>query len=87
MRRIIPRTLKGKVLATLVSLVAVAILGLALLVVFWTWLSWVLVAAFVLCGAVVVLLAAGLLYYFVRRRRKISALRVDWTDREAQSNP
>lgn len=87
MARIVPSTLKGKILAALVGLVAVAILGLVLLVVFWTWLSWVLVAAFILVGAVVVLLAAGLLVYFLRQRRKLSALRVNWTDREAPTNP
>lgn len=87
MARIIPRTLKGKVLAALAGLVAVAIIGLVLLVVFWIWLSWLLVAAFILCGAAVVILAAGLLAYLVRQRHKLSALRADWTDREAQGNP
>lgn len=85
--RIIPPTLKGKILAALVGLAALAILGLTLLVVFWTWLSWVLVAAFILCGAVVVLLAVGLLIYLLKQRRKLTALRVGWTDREAQGNP
>jgi len=85
--RIVPSTLKGKILATLVGLATVVILGLTLLVVFWTWLSWVLVAAFILCGAVVVLLAVGLLIYLLRQRRKLTALRVGWTDREAQGNP
>ncbi len=87
MARIIPSTLKGKILAALLGLATVAILGLTLLVVFWTWLSWVLVAAFILCGAVVVLLALGLLVYLFRQRRKLMALRVGWTDREAQGNP
>ena len=87
MARIVPSTLKGKILATVSGLLAVAVLTLVLLIVFWTWLSWVLVAAFILCGAVVVLLAAGLLVYFVKRRRKLTALRVNWTDCEAQSNP
>ncbi len=87
MARIIPSTLKGKILAALLGLATVAILGLTLLVVFWTWLSWVLVAAFILCGAIVVLLALGLLAYLFRQRRKLMALRVGWTDREAQSNP
>lgn len=85
MARIIPRTLKGKILAALLGLAVVAILGLALLVVFWTWLSWVLVAAFVLYGAVVVLLAVGLLGYLVWNRQKLTALRTDWIDSEAQS--
>ena len=85
--RIIPPTLKGKILAALVGLAALAILGLTLLVVFWTWLSWVLVAAFILCGAVVVLLAVGLLIYLLKQRRKLTALRVGWTDQEAQGNP
>lgn len=87
MARIVPRTLKGKILATLVGLAAAAILGMALLVVFWTWLSWVLVAAFILCGALVVLLAAGLLIYLLRQRQKLMALRVNWIDREAPTNP
>ena len=87
MARIIPSTLKGKILAALLGLATVAILGLTLLVVFWTWLSWVLVAAFILCGAVVVVLALGLLVYLFRQRRKLMALRVGWTDREAQGNP
>ena len=86
MARIIPRTLKGKILAALLGLAAVAILGLVLLVVFWTWLSWVLVAAFVLYGAVVVLLAVGLLGYLVWKRQKLTALRLDWIDSEAQSH-
>ena len=85
--RIIPPTLKGKILAALVGLAAAVILGLTLLVVFWTWLSWVLVAAFILCGAVVVLLALGLLVYLFRQRRKLMALRVGWTDSEALGNP
>ena len=87
MARIIPSTLKGKILAALVGLAAAVILGLTLLVVFWTWLSWVLVAAFILCGAVVVLLALGLLVYLFRQRRKLLALRVGWTDSEALGNP
>lgn len=87
MARIIPRTLKGKILAALVGLAAASILAIALLVLLWTWLSWVLVAAFILCGAVVVLLAAGLLGYLVRQRRKLSALRANWTDREAPGSP
>ncbi len=87
MARIIPSTLKGKILAALVGLAAAVILGLTLLVVLWTWLSWVLVAAFILCGAVVVLLALALLVYLFRQRRKLMALRVGWTDREAQGNP
>jgi len=84
--RIIPRTLKGKILAALLGLAAVAILGIVLLVVFWTWLSWVLVAAFVIYGAVVVLLAVGLLGYLVWKRQKLTALRLDWIDSEAQSH-
>lgn len=86
MARIIPRTLKGKILAALLGVAIGAILGLVLLVVFWTWLSWVLIAAFVLYGAVVVLLALGLLVYLVWRRHKLWALRLDWIDREAQSH-
>lgn len=85
--RIIPSTLKGKILAALLGLSAVAVLALALLVVFWTWLSWVLVAAFILLGAAVVLLAVGLLVYLFKQRRKLTALRPDWIDREAQTNP
>lgn len=87
MARIVPRTLKGKILAVLLGVLAVAVLGIVLLVVFWTWLSWALVAGFIFCGAVVVLLASGLLVYLVRQRRKLVALRVDWIDREAQDNP
>lgn len=87
MARIIPPTLKGKILAVLLGLAGVAILGLTLLVVFWTWLSWVLVAAFILLGAAVVLLAVGLLVYLLKQRRKLTALRPDWIDREAQTNP
>ena len=83
MARIIPSTLKGKILAALLAVVVLVVLALALLVVFWTWLSWVLVAAFVLYGAVVVLLAVGLLGYLVWNRRKLTALRMDWSDREA----
>ena len=83
MARIIPGTLKGKILAALFAVVALVVLALALLVVFWTWLSWVLAAAFVLYGAVVVLLALGLLGYLVWNRRKLTALRLDWSDREA----
>ena len=86
MARIIPRTLKGKILAALLGVAIGAILGLVLLAVFWTWLSWVLVAAFVLYGAVVVLLALGLLVYLVWKRHKLTALRLDWIDREAQSH-
>ena len=82
--RIVPRTLKGKIRASLLGLLAMMVLGLALLVVFWTWLSWVLVVAFLLCGAVVVLLAASLPLYLLRRRQKLAALRVGWTDHEAQ---
>lgn len=85
--RIIPSTLKGKILAALLGLSALAVLALALLVVFWTWLSWVLVAAFILLGATVILLAAGLLIYLFKQRRKLTALRLDWSDREAQINP
>lgn len=85
--RIIPSTLKGKILAALLGLSALAVLALALLVVFWTWLSWVLVAAFILLGAAVILLAAGLLIYLFKQRRKLTALRLDWSDREAQINP
>lgn len=87
MARIVPSTLKGKILATLAGLAAAAISCITLLVVFWTWLSWVLVAAFILCGSVVVLLALGLLGYFLWRRRKLTALRVDWSDREALGSP
>ncbi len=87
MARIIPGTLKGKILAALLAVITLAVLALALLVVFWTWLSWVLVAAFVLCGAVVVLLAVGLLVYLLTQRRKLTALRVGWTDGEALGNP
>ena len=83
MARIIPRTLKGKILAALLAVATLVVLALVLLVVFWTWLSWVLVAAFVLYGAVVVLLALGLLGYLVWNRRKLTALRLDWSDREA----
>ena len=83
MARIIPRTLKGKILAALFAVIALVVLALALLVVFWTWLSWVLVAAFVLYGAVVVLLALGLLGYLVWNRQKLTALRLDWSDQEA----
>ncbi len=83
MARIVPGTLKGKILAALLAVVALVVLALALLVVFWTWLSWVLVAAFVLYGAVVVLLAVGLLGYLVWNRQKLTALRLDWSDREA----
>jgi len=83
--RIIPRTLKGKILAALLGVAIGAILGLVLLVVFWTWLSWVLVAAFVLYGAVVTLLAVGLLGYLVWNRQKLTALRLDWIDSEAHS--
>lgn len=86
MARIVPSTLKGKILAALLCLAAVTILGLVLLVVFWTWLSWVLVAAFVLYGVVVVLLALGLLGYLVWKRHKLTALRLDWIDSEAQSS-
>ncbi|MDE2869611.1 MAG: hypothetical protein OXR64_12205 [Chloroflexota bacterium] len=85
MARIIPRTLKGKILAALLGVAIGAILGLVLLVVFWTWLSWVLVAAFVLYGAVVTLLAVGLLGYLVWNRQKLTALRLDWIDSEAHS--
>lgn len=85
--RIIPSTLKGKILAALLGLAVGVILGLLLLVVFWTWLSWVLVAAFVLCGALVVLLAAGLLIYLLRQRQKLAALRVNWIDRDAATGP
>ena len=85
--RIIPGTLKGKILAALLAVITLVVLALALLVVFWTWLSWVLVAAFVLCGAVVVLLAVGLLVYVLTQRRKLTALRVGWTDGEALGNP
>lgn len=85
--RIIPGTLKGKILAALLAVITLVVLALALLVVFWTWLSWVLVAAFVLCGAVVVLLAVGLLVYLLTQRRKLTALRVGWTDGEALGNP
>ena len=87
MARIIPGTLKGKILAALLAVITLVVLALALLVVFWTWLSWVLVAAFVLCGAVVVLLAVGLLVYLLTQRRKLTALRVGWTDGEALGNP
>ena len=87
MARIIPGTLKGKILAALLAVITLVVLALALLVVFWTWLSWVLVAAFVLCGAVVVLLAVGLLVYLLTQRRKLTALRVGWTDGEAIGNP
>lgn len=83
MARIIPRTLKGKILAALLAVITLVVLALVLLVVFWPWLSWVLVAAFVLYGAVVVLLAVGLLGYLVWNRRKLTALRMDWSDREA----
>lgn len=83
MARIIPRTLKGKILAALLAVITLVVLALVLLVVFWTWLSWVLVAAFVLYGAVVVLLALGLLGYLVWNRHKLTALRLDWSDREA----
>ncbi|MDE2769079.1 MAG: hypothetical protein OXO54_06605 [Chloroflexota bacterium] len=85
MARIVPSTLKGKILAALLALSVVTILGLVLLVVFWTWLSWILVAAFVLYGAVVMLLTLGLLGYLVWNRQKLTALRLDWSDSEAQS--
>ncbi len=82
--RIIPPTLKGKVVAALLGLAALITLALALLVVFWTWLSYVLVAVLILYGAVIVLLALGLLGYLVRRRQKLTALRLEWTDGETQ---
>jgi hypothetical protein len=84
--RIIPRTLKGKVLASLAGLAAAAILALVLLVVLWTWLSWVLVVAFVTYGAVIVLASVGLMIYLIRRRRRLAALRLRWIDRETQVN-
>ena len=84
--RIIPRTLKGKVLASLAVLAAAASLALVLLVVLWTWLSWVLVAAFVSYGAVIVLATVGLMVYLIRRRRRLAALRLRWIDRESQVN-
>ncbi|MCY3895151.1 MAG: hypothetical protein OXG17_01645 [Chloroflexi bacterium] len=87
MARIVPSTLKGKILAAVAGLVAAVIVALALLIVFWTWLSWVLVAAFILVGVVVVLAAAGLPIYLFKRRRKLTALRADWTDLEAANNP
>ena len=85
--RIVPRTVKGKTLAALLALAAVSVLALALLVVFWTWLSYVLVAVFMLYGAVVVLLGLGLVVYLVWQRRKVIALRLDWPDRESESHP
>ena len=83
--RIVPRTLKGKILAALLAVIALVTLALVRLVVFWMWLSWVLIGAFVLYGAVIVLVAVGLLVYLVWKRKKLTALRRDWIDREAQS--
>ena len=82
--RIIPRTLKGKVLAALIGLLALLSLALVLLVVLWMWLSYVLVAAFILYGSVIVLLALGLVSYLVWQRQKLTALRLHWTDAETQ---
>ena len=85
--RIVPRSVKGKIRAALLGVTALVTLALVLLVVLWTWLSYVLVAAFLLFGAVVVLLALGLVIYLVWKRRNLTALRVDWKDREADSHP
>ena len=82
--RIIPPTLKGKVVAALLGLAAPITLALTLLVVFWTWLSYVLVAVLILYGTVVVLLALGLLGYLVWQRQKLTTLRREWTDGETQ---
>ena len=84
--RIVPHTLKGKVLAALLGLAALLTLALVLLVVFWTWLSYVLVAVLMLYGFVITLLAVGLFVYLVWKRRKLTALRLDWTDSEARSS-
>ena len=85
--RIVPRSVKGKIRAALLGVTALVTLALVLLVVLWTWLSYVLVVAFLLFGAVVVLLALGLVIYLVWKRRNLTALRVDWKDREADSHP
>jgi hypothetical protein len=82
--RIVPRTLKGKVVAAILGLAALVTLAVALLLVFWTWLSYVLVAVLILYGTVIALLALGLMGYLVWQRRKLTALRLDWTDGEIQ---
>ena len=83
---LVPRTLKGKILAASIALAALFTVAVALLVVFWAWLSYVLAAAFALYGALITLAGTGLAAYLVWRRHKLTALRLDWTDREAQSH-
>ena len=80
---LVPPTLKGKVLAASIALIALFAVAVALLVVFWAWLSYVLAAALALYGALITLAGAGLAAYLVWRRRKLTALRIDWMDREA----
>ncbi len=86
MSRLVPRTLKGKIQAALFAPWAALAAALVLLVVFWPWLSYALAALFALVGALAALAALAAAGYVVWRRRKLAALRVDWSDADAETS-
>ena len=78
--RLLPRTTKGKVLALLFVPWSLFVLGLIILVIYWEWMSYVLIGMLVVYGVVVVLLGSGFFTYLFWRRRKLAVFLTGWRD-------
>ena len=78
--RLFPRTWKGKLSALALAPLGLLVVFLAVTVVFWPVMSFVLAALFALYGALVVLLVLCFAGYVLWRRSMLGALRVGWRD-------
>ena len=85
--RLLPRTLKGKVLAAILVPGALFFVVLILLLAYWEWMSYVLIGLFVFYGVIVALLTAGLFVYLCWRRRKVGAVWTGWRDSTDAGGP
>ena len=78
--RLFPRTWKGKLWALALAPLGLVVIALAVTVVFWSVMSFVLAALFALYGALIVGLVLCLAGYMFWRRAKLAGLRVGWRD-------
>ncbi len=78
--RLFPRTWKGKLRVLALAPLGLALMALAITVVFWTVMSFVVAALFALYGALIVVVGLSLAGYMFWRRAKVGGLRVGWHD-------
>lgn len=83
--RLVPPTWKGKLKALALLPPIVLAICVALTVVFWSAMSFVLAALFALYGALITLLWVAFVGYLIRRRTRLVAL--DSPRDEAPENP